>query len=141
CGLAPHRDAQCKLVQGAAILDHARLRRLYRENSERRPAGLDEWQLMFQEIYPREADDRGRSTIGLFEELGELAEAIRVFDKYPMYFLGEAADTFSYLMGIANEHALRLAQDQGEQFSFEIEFLKRYPGLCMQCGSRVCICP
>jgi len=26
------------------------------------------------------------------------------------------------LMGVANEHALRLAQDQGEQFSFEIEF-------------------
>jgi NTP pyrophosphatase (non-canonical NTP hydrolase) len=141
CGLAPHRDAQCKLVQGAAILDHARLRRLYRENSERRPAGLDEWQLMFQEIYPREADDRGRSTIGLFEELGELAEAIRVFDKYPMYFLGEAADVFSYLMGIANEHALRVAQDQGKEFSFELEFLRRYPGLCMQCGSRICVCP
>lgn len=141
CGLAPHRDAQCKLVQGAAILDHARLRRRYPENSERRPAGLDEWQLMFQEIYPREADDRGRSTIGLFEELGELAEAIRVFDKYPMYFMGEAADIFSYLMGIANEHALRLAQDQGKEFSFELEFLKRYPGLCMQCGSRICVCP
>jgi hypothetical protein len=60
--------------------------------------GLNEWQLMFQEIYPRESDDRWRSTIGLFEELGELAEAIRVFDKYPMYFLGEAADIFSYLM-------------------------------------------
>jgi NTP pyrophosphatase (non-canonical NTP hydrolase) len=141
CGLAPHRDAQCKLVHGSRTLDHPRLRRLYRENSERRPGGLNEWQLMFQEIYPRESEDRWRSTIGLFEELGEFAEAIRVFDKYPMYFLGEAADTFSYLMGIANEHGLRLAQDQGEEFSFEIEFLKRYPGLCMQCGSRICICP
>ena len=141
CGLAPHRDSQCKLVHGMATLDHARLRRLYRENSQRRPLGLNDWQLMFQEIYPRESDDRGRSTIGLFEELGELAEAIRVSEKHPMYFLGEAADIFSYLMGIANEHALRIAQDQGEQFSFEVEFLKRYPGLCMQCGSRICICP
>jgi NTP pyrophosphatase (non-canonical NTP hydrolase) len=141
CGLAPHRDAECKLVQGLRTLDHARLRRLYRENSGRRPISLNEWQHMFQEIYPREADDRGRSTIGLFEELGELAEAIRVFEKHPMYFLGEAADIFSYLMGIANEHALRLAQEHNEEFSFEIEFLKRYPGLCMQCGSRTCICP
>ena len=58
-----------------------------------------------------------------------------------MYFLGEAADIFSYLMGIANEHSLRLVQDHGEEFSFEIEFLKRYPGLCMQCGSRICVCP
>ncbi len=141
CGLAPHRDSQCKLVRGSGTFDHVRLRQLYRDNSERRPLGLDDWQLMFQEIYPREADDRGRSTIGLFEELGELAEAIRVFDKHPMYFLGEAADVFSYLMGIANEHSLRLAQDHEEQFSFEAEFLKRYPGLCVQCGSRICVCP
>lgn len=141
CGLAPHRDAQCKQVQGLRTLDHARLRRLYHENGGRRPVSLNEWQLMFQEIYPRESDDRWRSKIGLFEELGELAEAIRVFDKHPMYFLGEAADIFSFLMGIANEHALRLAQEDGEEFLFEIEFLKRYPGLCMQCGSRICVCP
>jgi hypothetical protein len=83
----------------------------------------------------------GLSTIGLFEELGEIAEAIRVFEKHPMYFLGEAADIFSYLMGIANEHSLRLKQEHGQDFSFMDEFLKRYPGLCMQCGSRSCICP
>ena len=102
---------------------------------------MNDWQKMFQEIYPREADDRGRSTIGLLEELGELAEAIRVFDKHPKYFLGEAADTFSYIMGIANEHALRQRQDYDILFSFEDEFLKRYPGLCIQCGSKVCVCP
>jgi NTP pyrophosphatase (non-canonical NTP hydrolase) len=141
CGLAPHRGSQCKLVRGPGTFDHERLRQLYRDNSGRRPVALDDWQLMFQEIYPREADDRGRSTIGLFEEVGELAEAIRVYDKHPMYFLGEAADVFSYLMGIANEHSLRLAQDEGAQFSLEAEFLRRYPGLCMQCGSRTCICP
>jgi len=39
CGLSPHRDAQCKLVHGSRTLDHPRLRRLYRENSERRPGG------------------------------------------------------------------------------------------------------
>src|SRR6201993_3589339 len=53
CGLAPHRDVQCKLVQGTRTLDHARLRRMYRDNSECRPGSLNEWQLMFQEIYPR----------------------------------------------------------------------------------------
>jgi hypothetical protein len=74
------------------------------------------------------------------EELCELAEAIRVFELHPKYFLGEAADTFSYLMGIANEHAMRLAQD-GIPFSFEDEFLTRFPGFCVQCGSKVCVCP
>ena len=95
---------------------------------------------MFQEIYPRSLDEHGRSTIGLLEELGEAAEAVRVFEQHPKYFFGEAADIFSYIMGIANEHALSLAKE-GEEFSFGEEFLRRYPGLCPQCGSRVCACP
>ena len=95
---------------------------------------------MFNRIYPRNLNEIGRSTIGLMEELGELAEAVRVFDAHPHYFLGEAADTFTYIMGIANEHQMREAQED-RNFSFEREFLSRYPGLCTQCGSRVCICP
>jgi NTP pyrophosphatase (non-canonical NTP hydrolase) len=142
CGLAPHRDSVCKLVRGTGqTLDHDRLRRLYLDHRGRRPSGLDDSQQMFQEIYPRQVVDQGRSVIGLFEEVGEFAEAIRVSEKHPMFFLGEAADIFSYLMGIANEHSLRLLQEGGIEFSFEVEFLKRYPGLCMQCGSRICVCP
>jgi hypothetical protein len=43
-------------------------------------------------------------------------------------------------MGIANEHAMRMAQE-GIAFSFEDEFLARFPGFCVQCGSKVCVCP
>ena len=43
-------------------------------------------------------------------------------------------------MGVANEHAIREAQED-RVFSYEREFLSRYPGLCTQCGSRVCVCP
>jgi NTP pyrophosphatase (non-canonical NTP hydrolase) len=96
---------------------------------------------MFQSIYPRNLEEHGRSTIGLLEELGELAEAVRVFEVHPKYFLGEAADTFSYIMGMANEHSIRIKTETGEDFSFEAEFIKRYPGLCIQCGSAKCICP
>jgi hypothetical protein len=56
-----------------------------------------------------------------------------------MYLIGEAADTFSYLMGIANEHQLKLQID--DDFLLEDEFLRRYPGLCPQCGFMVCVCP
>lgn len=142
CRQQPHRDAECKLVRGTrSTVDHDELLRFSELNRTRMPKSLNQWQGMFQEIYPREADDRGRSTIGLLEELGELGEAVRVFDRHPKYFAGEAADTFSYLMGIANEHSLRLAQEEEEEFSFQAEFLKRYPGLCTQCGSKVCVCP
>jgi hypothetical protein len=78
--------------------------------------------------------------LGLFEELGELAEAIRVFDRYPKYFAGEAADVFSYLMGLANEYSLQQKREN-RHFSLEEEFIKRYPGLCLQCGYGVCVCP
>ncbi len=98
---------------------------------------------MFDEIYPRDTATlgTGRSTMGLFEELGELAEAVRVFEKYPKYFAGEAADVFSYLMGIANEHRIKTEMEEQPIFDFEAVFLQKYPGMCTQCGHQVCICP
>ena len=142
CRMAPHQDGPCKLVKGtSSTVNHAEVMRFFSENWETRPAGINEWQDMFQKIYPRSINDHGRSTVGLLEELGELAEAIRVFEMHPNYFLGEAADTFSYLMGIANEHSLRIAQSTEGEFLLETEFLKRFPGLCTQCGSKICSCP
>lgn len=142
CRKAPHEDRVCKTVRGTEpTVNHASLRSMYESNTNSRPKELDAWQQMFQDIYPRSTDDKARSTLGLFEELGELAEAVRVFERYPKYFAGEAADTFSYLMGIANEYSLRLAQEDGATFSLQDEYLKRYPGLCTGCGHRVCVCP
>lgn len=144
CRRKPHHDLECKAVRGLApgMLQHEELRLLYQQGLAQRPTGLDEWQQMFQDIYPRTADDRrGRSTLGLLEELGELAESIRVFDRHKKYLLGEAADVFSYLIGLANEYGLKHALESGSTFSFETEFLVRYPGLCIDCGNAICSCP
>jgi hypothetical protein len=143
CRKAPHDELECKQVRGTApTVNHEELLRLTQENWASRPNTLDEWQQMFQRIYPRLLTDaKGRSSVGLLEELGELAEAVRVGDAHPKYFLGEAADTFSYIMGIANEHAVRLKMQTGQTFLFQDEFLKRYPGLCTQCGYKICACP
>ena len=102
-------------------VNHPDLALVRQRHSIRNPAGLDDWQQMFQQIYPRSADERGRSTVGLLEELGELAEATRVFGEYPRYFVGKAANIFSYLMAIANQHQLRLLQEE-KNFSFESLF-------------------
>jgi NTP pyrophosphatase (non-canonical NTP hydrolase) len=143
CREAPHNEAKCKQVKGTrATVNHEDLTRIAKMNWTSRPTTLDDWQGMFQNIYPRQLTDaRGRSTVGLLEELGELAEAVRVGDAHPKYFLGEAADTFSYIMGIANEHSVRVQMQSNQIFSFQDEFLKRYPGLCTQCGYKVCSCP
>lgn len=144
CRRTPHNDIVCKNVVGTqrAEMEHEQLKSLRATNQVRRPVGLNQWQSMFQDIYPRGVNDqKGRSTLGLMEELGELAEAIRVFDEYPEYLAGEAADVFSYLMGVANEHTLRTAREQRPEFSFESEYIRRYPGLCLACGYPVCRCP
>src|SRR5687767_2854547 len=136
-----HQEKACKSIRGVErTLNHAGLRREFERNASIRPVTLDEWQGMFQTIYQRQSTDVARSSLGLFEEIGELAEAVRVFERHPKYFAGEAADVFSYLMGAANEHMLREAQEDRE-FSYEAEFLRRYPGLCLECGHAVCVCP
>jgi NTP pyrophosphatase (non-canonical NTP hydrolase) len=141
CRKAPHEDLDCKAVRGTfPTVNHDALKDAYRRNLPSRPKSLNQWQLMFQKIYPRGPEDR-RSVIGLFEETGELAEAIRVFERHPEYFAGEAADVFSYLMGVANELGSRMLQEESAELSLQDEFLKRYPGLCTQCGSQICICP
>ena len=144
CRNAPHNEMQCKLVKGTdETVDHSALREKYRENSAQRPITLDDWREMFAVIYPRQISDAtsGRSAIGLFEELGELAEAVRVFHRYPKYLAGEAADVFSYLMALATEYSLQEEMAGHGRFSLQDEYLKRYPGICKQCGYHVCICP
>lgn len=144
CRTAPHDEMKCKLVKGTDdTVDHAALREKYRENNARRPVTLDDWREMFATIYPRQLSDvtSGRSAIGLFEELGELAEAVRVFQRFPKYLAGEAADVFSYLMALATEYSLQEEMAGREKFSLHHEYLKRYPGICKQCGYHVCICP
>jgi NTP pyrophosphatase (non-canonical NTP hydrolase) len=142
CRETPHVDAKCKTVYGTTrTVNHSELRQKYVENRRLRPHGIGEWQAMFASVYPRGLDESARSVVGLFEELGELAEAVRVFDRFPKYFIGEAADVFSYLMGLANEHALQMERDDCGTFDFEKEFLNRYPGLCVQCGYQICVCP
>lgn len=140
CRKAPHVERECKLVKGAEqTVSHEQLKQLRLDHADLMPSTLNDWQIMFDKIYPRDLNaGSGFSTIALLEELGELAEAIRVFDRYPHYFFGEAADAFSYIMGMANEYAL---SDEGQGFNFQEEFLARYPGMCINCGSRSCICP
>lgn len=68
-----------------------------------RPATLGGWQRMFNDIYPvNQGDQYGPAFARLYEELAELAEAVRVFPSVPGYFLSEAADVFAWLMKVQN---------------------------------------
>jgi pyrimidine deaminase RibD-like protein/NTP pyrophosphatase (non-canonical NTP hydrolase) len=108
-----------------------------------RPTTLGGWQRMFSDIYPvNQGDQYGPAFARLYEELAELAEAVRVFPSVPGYFLSEAADVFAWLMKVQNiidEKAGRRKERRGA--AIEERFAKAYPDACKDCGRLVCSCP
>jgi pyrimidine deaminase RibD-like protein/NTP pyrophosphatase (non-canonical NTP hydrolase) len=108
-----------------------------------RPRRLKEWQLMYSGIYPaQQTEEYGPSFARLTEELGELAEAVRVFRAEPGYLLSEAADVFAWLMHIQNIVDSRAAVAYNKRGdALELAFAKAYPDGCTACGKRRCTCP
>jgi pyrimidine deaminase RibD-like protein/NTP pyrophosphatase (non-canonical NTP hydrolase) len=107
------------------------------------PSRLREWQRMFSSIYPaQQTEEFGPSCARLAEELGELAEAVRIFRSQPGYFLSEAADVFAWLMHIQNIVDSKAGVKAGERGNaLEIAMSKAYPYGCKDCGKRICVCP
>jgi hypothetical protein len=123
--------------------DWQRLAELGEQNASLRPKTLDDWLAMFARIYPASDTEQYPATFGRFsEELGELAEAVRVFPVAPGYFLSEGADLFAWLMHLhgivsAKNHANGRARLPGLQQGLA----EMYPGRCNDCDRPVCSCP
>jgi pyrimidine deaminase RibD-like protein/NTP pyrophosphatase (non-canonical NTP hydrolase) len=107
------------------------------------PESLGAWQRMFGSIYRPTHKPEFESTFArLTEELGELAEAVRVFPAAPGYFLSEAADVFAWLMNIQNNldyQASAESEDYGR--ALEESFCRWYPDYCRDCRKQRCVCP
>jgi pyrimidine deaminase RibD-like protein/NTP pyrophosphatase (non-canonical NTP hydrolase) len=108
-----------------------------------RPKRLRDWQSMFAQIYPvQQTEDYGPSFARLAEELGELAEAVRIFSSEPGYLLSEAADVFAWIMHIQNILHSKSginASRRGE--ALEQTFARSYPNGCLACSKKLCACP
>jgi pyrimidine deaminase RibD-like protein/NTP pyrophosphatase (non-canonical NTP hydrolase) len=144
CLKCPHSSEEC--VERKAKLegpDWQSLGIIGDKDRTRRPHSLGEWQRMFAIIYPvQQTEDFGASFARLAEELGELAEALRIFSAVPGYFLSEAADVFAWLMHIQNliEFKKKVSkEDRGRLI--EVAFCQAYPDRCRNCGTRTCKCP
>jgi pyrimidine deaminase RibD-like protein/NTP pyrophosphatase (non-canonical NTP hydrolase) len=107
------------------------------------PSRLREWQRMFSTIYPaQQTEEYGPSFARLAEELGELAEAVRIFRSEPGYFLSEAADVFAWLMHIQNiVDSRKNVKVDARGHALEVAMSKAYPNGCKDCGKRICVCP
>jgi len=121
--------------------DWAKLRK--EGKAEKRPTSLGEWQRMFRSLYkPRHKPDFESTFARLCEEIGELAEAVRVFPAAPGYFISEAADVFAWLMNIQNNVDFRDEKEEHEYGSqLEERFCRAYPDYCKDCLQKRCSCP
>jgi pyrimidine deaminase RibD-like protein/NTP pyrophosphatase (non-canonical NTP hydrolase) len=134
CLAMPHSD-NCRSVGQSPDWQHVQLAGAQRK----RPSTLGGWQRMFREIYPATQQDApGRIFAHLTEELGELAEAIRVFEVVPGLFLNEAPDVFAWILQIQN----LLDKDASEPgLALDRAFCAAYPDMCRYCAAEECECP
>ena len=143
CRLPLHVSKSCK---GGALSitdepDWAALEVLAKASADQRPSSLDEWVEMFGRIYPPTGEGLQRRNLAkLTEELGELAEAVRVHQLAPGYALAELGDVFAWLIQV-------LLTDRGEAGIGEDPttlndlIAREFPGFCRYCELPVCGCP
>jgi diguanylate cyclase (GGDEF)-like protein len=74
----------------------------------------------------------------LMEELGEIAEAMRLEYFYRDNLRNEVADVFAWLCGLAN--VLPLAFGSRDVMSLADAAWVQYPDECSHCGNEVCTC-
>lgn len=145
CELPTHDNDICRERKAVSEgLNWTALSKRGLSSDRKRPTSLTEWQNMFAVIYPvNSAVEDYPAAIGRFtEELGELAEALRVWPIAPGYFLSEAADVFAWLMHLQNLiHSKRnlKATDRGKELTEW--FIASYPDRCKDCQNPVCTCP
>ncbi len=108
-----------------------------------RPEKLSDWLRMFRSIYPvSQSETYGPAFARLTEELGELAEAVRLFDEEPNYFLSEAADVFAWLMRVENIRETKAGTPVREiGWTLDRGMAVSYPDFCLDCEARPCRCP
>lgn len=144
CHLKPHENDPCleRKAEGQGP-QWSTLSTMGQANAAKRPRSLAQWQAMFAEIYPTGSTEDYPATIGRFtEELGELSEALRVFQIAPGYFLSEAADVFAWLMHLQNLIHTKTGvkvSDRGKEIVSA--FVEGYPDECIDCDHPVCTCP
>jgi len=143
CHVQPHENDRCIERKAAVGLDWIELGNLGDLNQERKPKSLAEWQGMFAEIYPVTETEDYPATVSRFtEELGELAEALRVSPIAPGYFLSEAADVFAWLMHLQNLiHSKQQIRISERGAALSQWFASAYPNRCTDCSNPVCTCP
>ena len=101
----------------------------------KRPKSLEEFQNMFNQIYPTEQRTLEHAGVHLAEEAGEFSEAILTYrgghkDKDFKKVELEMADFFSCIMGVFNSLGTNIAKELSIMFSDNCHVCKNAPCTC-----------
>jgi pyrimidine deaminase RibD-like protein len=107
-------------------------------NRAKMPQTIERWRKMFSSIYQISPAESMQVVFARFsEEIGELAESIRVFSILPTSFVSEASDVFAWLMKLVSLYEMK----ENLSISLSSILYQRYPDRCRECKSLVCSCP
>ncbi len=141
CQSSVHDDAACRRAKRESRnprWDELRNIGARAWKADAAPKTLVEWQKMFNTIYPIvQTEDYGITFGRLSEELGELAEAVRMYGMAPATFVSEAADVFAWLMHLVGLYEAKADTD----LDLNRLMYRKYPDRCRDCDQPVCKCP
>lgn len=133
-------------------LDDDRIRDLYYRKALSQQRGLNDFQLMFRQIYEKSWGAQEQETASdaaylhlnklytrLIEELSELAEAMRLHHLYPSNFNNELADYFAWWFALSSSIHKVMHGDARPILAEELLW-KAYPGCCPECMLVHCDC-
>jgi NTP pyrophosphatase (non-canonical NTP hydrolase) len=145
CPYCLHSPCQCARGKKSLEDNSQEIEKKAKDNEDRKPKTLSEWQDMFDAIYPRDPQsyDQIKNFSHLIEELGETSEAYRVRYFVPSAIENELSDVFTWIIGMAN--LLRANARDGNvlgysDYNLQSEVYKKYCGKCPNCKKVPCIC-
>lgn len=137
CPYCTQKPCACWL-KDKPTLDSGGLQRLYFQNATSIRRTVNDFQLMFREIYgaswTQGESPKRNIFIHLVEELSELAEAIRFQHLYPENFESELADFFAWWFALASP-----ATAEPAALAADLLWVA-YPGMCRDCQILPCFC-
>jgi diguanylate cyclase (GGDEF) domain len=143
-GVCPYcHYAPCQCWRGTKPdLDEQRIRNAFFTFAGVARRTPNDFQLMFRRIYSESWENQAEVVpiiiTRLFEELAEIAEAIRFFHLYPTNFDNELADFLAWWFALIS--TMHQIAPQANPLLVEDLLWQSYPGYCLDCQLRPCFC-
>lgn len=141
-GVCPYcRQKVCNCPEVHEKLDDIAVLKMAKESASQMPQTVNDWLRMFGNIYAARNTrlQPPQLLAKVLEELGELAEALRIEPYLRRNLLNEMADALSWFFAVVNY--LNSSMFKGEAINLARLCWDTYPDICSTCRRKPCACP